>query len=61
MAINYTVQAEVVDISADTPKDESRIEDGKLYMITITDKHVDWESGLLDDWTWGAVEIKEGE
>ena len=41
--------------------DEGRIEAGKLYRITITDKHVDWESGILDDWTWGAVEIKDAE
>ena len=41
--------------------DEGRIEAGKLYRITITDKHVDWESGFLDEWTWGAVEIKDGE
>ena len=41
--------------------DEGRIEAGKLYRITITDRHVDWESGILDDWTWGAVEIKDAE
>lgn len=35
------------------------IKDGALYSIRITNRHTDWESGIIDDWDLEFFEVKD--
>jgi len=38
---------------------EDGIENGKLYTIIVTNVGRDWESGLVDEWDFSIIEIKD--
>jgi hypothetical protein len=39
--------------------DFSPIEDGKLYRVIMTNFGRDWETGIIDEWDYEIVEVKD--